>query len=137
MKLSTRNKQIFKLRDKGFSLQEIGTQLNLSSERIRQIIEEKDSQYCQRHKVFFKTICRFCNIKENYIQKIKQIAQSNLMDEIVRLSKPNRQKEVVLQRQALIKLLKDDYKFNFLEIADLLERDHTSVVHLYHKKPTI
>lgn len=133
MNLSTRNNRIFRLRDKGLTLKEISDDTGITSERVRQIIQRRGHQYCSVHNIYSENKCSRCNIKENYVAKIKQIAANNLMDEVARLSKPDRQKEVVVQRQALIKLLKDDYGFSYFEIARLLERDHTSISYLYNK----
>lgn len=133
MNLTARNNRIFRLRDKGLTLQEIANEVGVTSERIRQIVERKNHQYCSIHNIYSENKCSRCNIKENYVAKIKQIASHNLMDEVARLSKPDRHKEVVVQRQALVKLLIDEYQFNCFEVARLLERDHTSIAYLYNK----
>lgn len=132
-----RNRKIFKLRDKGYTLLDIAEKVDITPERVRQIIEEKSYRVCKIHRIRSKDVCRYCFVKKNYIKRIKEITSATLMDEIARLSKQDRRKEVVAQRQALVRILRDKYKFNFLEIADLLERDQTSIVHLYHKKLSI
>lgn len=137
MNLNQRNKKIFKLHEKGLTLTAIAIQIGISLERVRQIIEQQTHNYCLEHNIFSKHLCKYCNVKENYVKKIESITKSNLMDEIKRLSKPDRRKETVAQRQAIIRILKDKYNFNFLQIADLVERDHTSVVYLYHKNLNI
>lgn len=137
MNLNQRNKKIFKLHEKGFTLAAIALEVKISDERVRQIVEQQTHNYCSKHNIFSKHLCKYCNVKENYVKKIESITKSNLMDEIKRLSKPDRRKETVVQRQAIIRILKDKYNFNFLQIADLMERDHTSVVHLYYKKLNI
>jgi len=71
-------------------------------------------------------IWHFCN--ENLIFLPKE----ELPLEIIK--RPNRQQEFVKLRQFIIKILRDELAWSFPRIARFLNRDHTSIIHLYYKK---
>lgn len=120
----SKNEQIKKLRkDRKLTLKEIGDKFNLSSERIRQIVNDFSNSKEELYQL----------IKKEYCDKIKDILKDNLIEEIERLSKPDRRKELVIQRVSLIKVLHDDFHFSFRQIGFLLERTHKSVINLYRK----
>lgn len=120
-----KNTQIKELRNKHkLTLKEIGCKFNLSSERIRQIIGDFSNSKAELYQI----------IKKEYCVNISDILKVNLLEEIDRLSKPDRRKELVIQRTALIKVLHDEYGFSFRQIGFLMERTHKSVINLYRKK---
>jgi transcriptional regulator with XRE-family HTH domain len=124
MKNKNKNEQIKELRNKyKLTLKEIGSRFNLSSERIRQIVND----FSNSKEDLYQTV------KKEYCNKIGGILKSSLLEEVERLSKPDRRKELVIQRTALVKILHDEYGFSFRQIGFLLERTHKSVINLYKK----
>lgn len=121
MKKDSRQK-VFKKLNKTMSLKAIGQEFGgISGERVRQIIAGDIKPDVVKM------------VKENYINNLDKIIKNNLLTEIERLSTPSRRRELVLQRQALIRVLRDKYKFSFRQIAFLLKRkQHTSIAYLYY-----
>lgn len=122
--MKNKNEKIKELRNKyKLTLKEIGEKFNLSSERIRQIVND----FSNSKEELYQTI------KAQYCDKLKGILKDNLLEEIERLSKPDRRKELVIQRIALVKILHDEYGFSFRQIGFLMERTHKSIINLYKK----
>jgi len=128
-------KQIKSLRDEGKTLKEIGEMLHtpISSERVRQILNPVEKEFCDKHKRQYTKTCRFCYVEKQYDKIIDDIIKNNLQLEVERLSIPNRSKEVVIQRIMLIRKLKDEYHMSLRQIGFLLKRDHTDISYLYKK----
>lgn len=119
-----KNKQIKELRNKyKLTLKEIGEKFNLSSERVRQIVNDFSSSKEELYQT----------IKTEYCDKLQGILKAGIHEEIDRLSKPDRRKELVIQRIALVKTLYNDYGFSFRQIGFLMERTHKSIINLYKK----
>ncbi len=119
-----KNKQIKKLRKEyNLTLKEIGDKFNISSERVRQIVNDIPNPKKELYKL----------AKKEYCDKISKILENNLSEEIERLSKCDRRKEIVIQRTALIKILRNKYGFSFRQIGFLLKRTHKSIINLYKK----
>lgn len=110
------------------TLEYIGKKYNLTPERVRQIVGDHYEQAVRDKKRHYQ------RVKKDYSQIKNVIDDKTLLSEIERLSKPSRRQELVLQRQILIKVLRDKYKFSFPQIGFLLQRDHSSVIYLYYKK---
>lgn len=122
--MKNKNEQIKELRSEyKLTLKEIGSKFDISSERVRQIVNDFSSS----KEGLYQTI------KKEYCGKLKNILKNNLYEEIERLSKLDRRKELVIQRTALIKILYDKYGFSFRQIGFLLERNHKSIINLYKK----
>ncbi len=132
MKLEIRKKKIEQYREKGLTYEEIGGIFKITAERVRQILTY-NIEFCERHNRKFITECSYCKTDDDYVNKVKEIARENLIEEIYRLSKQGRRRELVMQRVALIKTLKDHYNFTFSQIAKLMERNLSTIKYLYHK----
>lgn len=123
MELKQRNKQIRQFHEKGDSFASISRYYDISPERVRQICTQtKDpnvlaAKMLSKYKTFLIT-------EADYTQ---------LLNQIVSLSKPDRSKETVLRRQELIRYLHDKLDLSFFKIALLLKRHHTSITNLYHE----
>jgi len=129
--MSKRN-EILKLR-KTKTLKQIGVLYGVTGERIRQIIEDKKPEgYCKTHKCHFFKDCRYCGIHESYSKLVDKIIKDDLMEEIDRLVVHDRRKEIIIQKRLLVRKLRDKYNFTFTQIAKLLERDRTTMRHLYY-----
>lgn len=109
------NKKTFikELKSKNWNMSDISTQVGVTPERVRQILNEK--------------------IKNNKLE-ISQYRRSLsnvefLLKEIVRLSKTNRQKENVEKKRVLISMLRTKFNLSYVEIASLLKKDHTTIIH--------
>lgn len=127
-------KEIKQLRKSGKTLQEIGQQFDVSSERIRQVLNPEERFKCKKHLQFYTKFCSYCLVEKNYKKVIDKVIFNHLETEIERLSKQDRNKEMVIQRMMLVKKLKDDLGISFRKIGFLLKRDHTSITNLYRKK---
>jgi hypothetical protein len=133
MKTEQRKKKIERLRDKGLTYEEIGLQFKISAERVRQILTHK-VEYCHEHKRQFIGVCSYCVVQNDYVDKLHHIVKDGLIKEITALIIPDRSREQVMKRIAMIRLLRDKYLLPFSRIANLLKRDITSVKNLYNNK---
>lgn len=120
----TRDQKIKEIREqKTLTLESIGNKYGITGERVRQILNDTDLKRKQR----------YSKIQYDYITHIKSIIDDHLLEEIERLSKPDRSKELVVQRSALIKTLHDKYDFSFRQLGILFERDHSTIINLYRQ----
>lgn len=103
--------------------QEIGKKFGISGERVRQVIQGEERKES-----------KLKYVQEQYIKNLDKILKANLFDEIERLSGRDRSADIVMQRRALVRKLKDEYGFSFREIAFVLKRDHTTIIHLYYER---
>lgn len=77
--------------------------------------------------------------KEILFNKIREICEEQFLFpkkesealKIIRSS--DRRKEYVKVRQAVTKLLRNEFDWSFPRIGRFLNRDHTSAMHLYYK----
>lgn len=135
-RIRIRNKKIKELRKKGFTLGRIAKRYKITNERVRQILLPKvilETSYCKSHKKTFLTVCQYCEMEREYKKRINKLAKQSLETECIRLSRPDRRVDIVIQRKILVKYLRDRYKMSFPQIARLLKRDHTSISSLYYK----
>ncbi len=123
--MKNRDKEIKALRKKNNTLQVIALKYGISDERVRQILN---------HGSIPSSRVRELQRQKEYLDKIEILMKKNIMSEIIRLSKQDRTKDIALERAILIKLLRNEYEFSFNQIGFLLNRDHTTVIHNYHKK---
>lgn len=123
-KIQKRNNRIRNLRfHHKWTLHEIGQEVHLTRERVRQICNKKENKHLIEE-----------DIKQYYKSKFGKATLQDLMDDIKELRKPNRSKEVVLRRKYLIKFLYDELEVPFFRIGNLINRDHTSVMNLYYSE---
>ena len=124
--MEKRNKNIKKYRDKGWSYREIGAKYSISKERVRQILNNENSITSRRLKI--KQLRKDCK------QRFKNnVSQKTILEDIKDLSKPNRDQESVIKRDALIIYLYDELQISFPKIGALLNRNHTTIMHSYKK----
>jgi len=77
---------------------------------------------------------------EDIENKIRQFCNDNLISlpegqsPISVIRQPNRQQEFVKIKQFLIKIFRDELGWSFPRIGRFLNKDHTSIIHLYYKK---
>lgn len=123
--LVKRDREIKKLRfEKRLKYQVIGDKFGITQERVRQIC---DNRPINKEDLLLK-------VANQYVKKFKgKINAKELLEDISLFSKPDRTKATVIKRDALIAYLYDELDFSFLEIARLLNRDHTTIVHSYRK----
>lgn len=128
-------KKIQKMRKEGKTLQEIGKEFNRTGETIRMILKKQHLySYCKKHSRLFIDECRYCVVENEYNLKIKKLNKTNLLEEIKKLSNPNREDYLIIQRAIIIKKLYDEYKLTFQQIGKLMCRHHSSIINLYYKK---
>lgn len=124
MNLDERNRQIRRHRANGWSYPEISQRFKVSAERARQVCEQTQT----RQDIYN-------SIEAAYRDKvIKKADYYWIKAEIERLSNPNRQKQLVIERQYLIRYLVDNLGFSFFQTAKLLKRHHTSISNLYYNR---
>lgn len=120
--MKTRDDKIKEIREKkSLTLQSIGTKYGLTGERVRQIINNVDQKKQER----------YTKIQSDYTKHIQNIIDDHLLEEIERLSKPDRSYELIVQRSALIKVLHDKYEFSFRQLGVLFQRSHRAIINLY------
>lgn len=126
MNLQARDRRIrnYKLQDKTFQWIASKPEINLSPERVRQIINEpKNKQQLYKQ------------IESSYDNEIIIKADYNwIKKELKRLAIHDRRKEVVIQRRLLVRYLVDKLGLSFFQIGILAQRHHTSISNLYYDK---
>lgn len=130
-----RKKEIEKLKVKGLSLRAIGAKLKppISGERVRQLLLKKGSVYCEVHKINYRGLCSLCT-KDDFNKRVmSKIRKHPIYSDIKRLRVEGRTKYVVQDRIKLIKTLRDDFKLSYPHIGKLLNRNHTTIIHLYNQ----
>ena len=130
-------KRIKKLRDKGETLQFIGNDQNVTSEAVRLQLKNYNLPYCKKHKKRFSKECYFCQVDNEYKKKIDKLSALGLLKEIRKLSKPNRKKEIIIQKIILIRKLYNpagEFNLSFPQIGKLMRRHYSSIINLYYSK---
>jgi hypothetical protein len=113
---------VFKELYKKQSYGQIAKEYDITAERARQITKNDKKVDWDR------------TVYENYTKKIKKLSVDELMEEVKRLTPQDRRVPIVLQRQAVIKRLRNKYYFTFTELAKIFKRDHTSIMNLFYKE---
>lgn len=131
--MSKRDDQIIELRKKKIKLGTIAKKFGITPERVRQIYEKRNRAVCEIHNSPYKKECEYCLLEKTYRKRVKSLPLNRMLQEVLALTKENREKAVVIKRQILIKVLKDVHGLNFSEIGRLLKRDHSSIRNLYEK----
>jgi len=132
---------IRKLKRDGKTLKQIGEALRpqISSERVRQLLNPEKVGTCKKHKqkIIKKYGCVYCQIEQTYekfLENISSYTDNAIRAEFLRLSKQDRSKKVILQKITLIRFLKDVRKMGYTEISRYLNRDFSTIKYLYNKK---
>lgn len=121
--IKERDKKIRKLRfEKEETFNVIAQKYGISVERVRQICKQPEDK-----EELLKEIGRKYKRKFN-----DYVTYKMLVEDIEELAKLNRKKEVVIRRKILIQFLYEELNLPFYRIADLLERDHTTIMHMYY-----
>lgn len=127
----TRREEALKARQqyKDFTLTQIGAKLSppISGERVRQLLVKRKT--CAVHKIKYEKVCRYCKV-ENEFSKILKSPQQRTRA-LKELSKPGRDGISTLKRKMLIRFYKDELKKNDAYLAKALQRDRTTIIHLY------
>ncbi len=132
--MNKRYNQIIQERKKGKTLKEIGKNIGVTQERIRQILNPLKSKTCKIHKIKFLEVCHYCSWKKLYSESLKELKDNHIEIEGERLSSKDRNLYLIIQRCLFIKYLKDKKKMSYRKIAKILDRDHTSIISLYQKQ---
>ena len=123
--MEQRNRKIKKLRQQKWSYKKIGEKYSITSERVRQIL---NNNTIPKRKDIIK------QLREEYKKRFNdKLSQKHFFEDIEILSKPSRKQEDVIKRNILIIYLYDELEISFFKIAILLRRHHTSVMYLYKK----
>jgi len=131
LKKIKRNEEIIRLHNEGITYEKLAKKYNVSKSRIGQICSPKEEfyYYCEKHDKRFKTKCPICEIDEKYGDELDD--SFNLMKEIDYLKIPNRKDYIVRKRKILVTKLIDEKLFSISQVADLLDMDRASIIHLY------
>ena len=127
----SRNSTIFQLQTQGKSLAEISDHVQLTRERVRQIL--KDKYFCNSHGRAFKDACPLCDVEREYKIVLHTADEKKLSQEIERLAGSGRTGELNVQRTLLVKFLKDKYNYSFSQLGKVMRRHYSSVMNLYYK----
>lgn len=118
-----RNNHIRKLRfENKLTFNAIASRYGITVERVRQICQEPFDRNEEIKKAVDKYKKKFNN----------HVSFNDLVYDIEELSKQNRRKDVVARRKILIEYLHDELELPFYRIGHLLNRDHTTITHLYY-----
>jgi len=90
-------------------------------------------RYCSKHKRKYSKTCYYCQIEKRYKKGLRIFLKNNNFDDIRRLAVHNRRKDRMIERLLLIKLLRDKFKLSFNKIAQLLDRDRSTIIYYYYK----
>jgi len=131
MKKDKRNKEIIKLHNEGKTYDWIAEKFNITKARVGQIYTKKDipMQFCDKHNKKYRKECPFCKIDKEFSVILEN---KDLIQEIEELKIQCRDEDVVRRRQILITKLIDEYFFSFSRVGQLLERDHSTIMHSYY-----
>jgi len=137
MNYEKRNKEIRKLhkgskRKKKKTYKQLAKDYGVTDSRIGQICSPKNSIffYCERHKKKYTKVCPFCDLDANYPLLLED--NGNLKSEMKLLRKRDRTAITSRKRKILITKLYEEFEYSFRRIGQSLERDHTTIGHLYH-----
>lgn len=119
MKIKTRDNRI---KESNLSIKEISLKYDISYERARQIIRNERNKKIQ----YYETI------RVEYAKQVDKLIQNNLQQEIKRLSNKGRTKEIIIQKIILIRVLRDNYFYPFIQIAKLFNNNYHTIRHLYY-----
>jgi hypothetical protein len=102
----------------------------MTSERVRQIELTKHRKRCKVHNRYYYNKCSHC-LAESYM---KMILDMNLYDVLKEVQKEanNRKRDYLSsqRRVFLIKVLFEEYEYSFTDIAEMLHRDRSTIIHL-------
>ena len=137
MNYEKRNEKIRELhkgtkRKKGKTYKQLAKDYGITDSRIGQICSPKNNMffYCEKHNKKYDKICPFCDLDIYYPILLED--NGNLKHEIEILRKRDRSGITSRKRKILITKLHEEFEFSFKRIGELLERDHTTIIHLYH-----
>jgi len=137
MNYEKRNKEIRILHKgtkekKGLTYRRLAKDYGITDSRIGQICNPKYTSmfYCDRHNKKYDKECPFCKLDLEYPIFLEN--NGNLKHEIKILRKRDRSGITSRKRKIVITKLHDEFEFSFRRIGQLLERDHTTILHLYH-----
>ncbi len=116
----------------GRNYAEIAEMMDLTPERVRQIAEDKKTQYCSYHDNRYAKKCNFCTRENKYLKKLENLDEI-MKKEISRLSTKDRSKELVEKRLVLINKLRTEKNLAIAEIAKLFGFDHSTIIHYFKK----
>jgi hypothetical protein len=103
----------------------LGKTYGITAERVRQICNEEllsELETAEKRADFLVT----------YRKYLEGLSALLIQDEIHRLSKSNRLRKNVMEKGILIVFLKEQ-GLSYLKIGSLLDKHHTSIMHLYRE----
>ena len=127
-----RESRINELYNNGLTLKEVGRQIGLTAERVRQIVNPLVKCYCSIHKRGYKDRCEYCVVEQSYLGYLRSLNSEQLSIEVKELQKYDRHGTVVIKRMILTNYLRERGK-TFSQIGKLLQRHPLIVRRLYLK----
>lgn len=128
---TTKHKQIFKLRTQGLTLAKIGKKFGITQERVRQILKN-EKNFCAKHQKFFMDECPYCKVEKEFKEYISKLDLKALKN-IIRTFPTRRNLKIIIEKEILIKRLRDKFKLTYREIGELFKNDHTTIMRMYKK----
>lgn len=129
----SRNTTIYKLRDQQKTLKSISLKTGITSERVRQILLERDMEHCDRHKSVYIGFCELCKEEKSYKTKLSTMDLSDIIDLAKSFRKDNRKKANHLKRILIAKELRNRLGLKYVSIGKILNRDHACVIKMCNK----
>jgi hypothetical protein len=111
-----------------FTYEQLAEKYNRSIERIRQIINPAQTNYCKEHKYTYLQ-GKNCILHDIDTMYDGELSMSDLMEKLHRLSVADRKKETVYERKIITKILKNKFSLSSHFIAKLLNQDPTTIKH--------
>lgn len=128
-----RNNTIYKLRNKKQTLKAIGASFDITQERVRQILIEKDQEKCIKHDASYIGFCEYCKEEKLFTEKLNTSSFDSILEESSHYIKEDRTKMTVLKRTLIAKILRDKFNLTYPKIGIILKRDHSTVIKMCKK----
>lgn len=138
MKKSIQTKSTFRNCDilnyrKNHTLKETAFKYGLTAERIRQIAFIRHQKRCEKHNRKYYNKCSHCLV-ESYEDLLDENGYDFVIEQCKKEAQNKKRDYLSVQRRIyLIKCLYDDYKASFTRISVLLDKDISTIKHLYAK----
>lgn len=110
----------------GATLKSVGFKHGISAERVRQIVNPKEYQYCEEHDHKYENRCLYHDLDQVYN---REIPMPELMETINRLKAPDRSKPTVYEKKLIINYLRNHFRLTPGFIGTLFDQDITTIKH--------
>lgn len=128
--LVRRNSKIVEMRKKT-TLREVAEKFNLTISAVWFVCNPKKYNFCKKHKLRYFQFCKLCE-KKKYDIIYNSMFEDDLVKKGKTFIKEDRLGKKIIQKRALVRVLRDEFGWSFVKIGKLLKRHHSSIINLYH-----